>query len=258
MRERLAPIVVTALLIALWEGLVRALEVDPFVLPAPSAIAAALAIKGESLMVAFLYTLKVTWIALGLALGSGVVLAFAIHRSRLAEAAILPFAVMLQVTPIVAIAPIILIWTGVEEPARALVIIAWIVAFFPVLSGLLSALKAIDPALRDLFRLYGAGPWARLWRLELPACLPALVSSLKVASGLALIGAVVAEFAAGAGTSQGLAWRLIEAGNRLEVDTMFACLVLLSAMGLAQYALLAALERAVLRRRGLLRQRPQG
>jgi len=253
MLERLAPTLVTVLLIAFWEGLVRVWHVDPFVLPAPSAIAAALAAKGDSLVDAFLYTLRVTWIALALALASGVGLAFLIHRSRLAEAAILPIAVVLQVTPIVAIAPVILIWTGVEEPARALVIIAWIVAFFPVLSGLLSALNAIDPTLRDLFRLYGAGPWARLWRLELPAALPALLSSLKVASGLALIGAVVAEFAAGSGTSQGLAWRLIEAVLRLEVDTMFSCLVLLSAMGLVQYALLGWVERTVLRRRGLLR-----
>lgn len=253
MLERLAPVLVTVLLIFLWEGLVHLLDVDPFVLPAPSAILAALAAKGDSLLQAFLYTLRVTWIALGLALLSGVGLAFLIHRSRLAEAAILPIAVVLQVTPIVAIAPVILIWTGVEEPARALVIIAWIVAFFPVLSGLLSALHTIDPALRDLFRLYGAGPWDTLWRLELPAALPALLSSLKVASGLALIGAVVAEFAAGSGTSQGLAWRLIEAGLRLEVDTMFACLVLLSGMGLAQYALLGWVERLVLRRRGLLR-----
>lgn len=253
MLERLAPAFVTVLLVLLWEGLVHLLGVDPFVLPAPSAILAALAAKGDSLLDAFLYTLRVTWIALGLALASGVGLAFLIHRSRLAEAAFLPIAVVLQVTPIVAIAPVILIWTGVEEPERALVIIAWIVAFFPILSGLLSALHGIDPMLRDLFRLYGAGPWARLWRLELPACLPALLSSLKVAAGLALIGAVVAEFAAGSGTSQGLAWRLIEAGLRLEIDTMFACLVLLSAMGLAQYALLGWVERLVLRRRGLLR-----
>lgn len=253
MVERLAPLMVTALLILLWEALVHLLAVDRFVLPAPSAVATALAAKGPALVDAFLYTLRVTWIALGLALASGIGLAFLIHRSRLAEAAVLPIAVVLQVTPIVAIAPVILIWTGVEEPARALVIIAWIVAFFPVLSGLLSALKGIDPGLRDLFRLYNAGAWATFRRLELPATLPALVSGLKVASGLALIGAVVAEFAAGSGTSQGLAWRLIEAGNRLEVDTMFACLVLLSALGLAQYALLGWLERIVLRRRGLMR-----
>ncbi len=259
MLERLAPVAVTVALIALWEGLVRALAVDPFVLPAPSAIGAALVASAPSLLAALLHTLTITWIALALALPSGVGLAFLIHRSALAEAGILPIAVVLQATPVVAIAPIIIIWTGVDQPDRALVVIAWIVAFFPVLSTLLSALKAIDPALHDLFSLYGASGRARFVRLELPASLPALVSALKVASGLALIGAVVGEYAAGSGAAQGLAWRLIEAGNRLEIPTMFACLALLSALGLAQYALLGGLERWVLTRRGLAAsRRPAG
>lgn len=251
MSERFAPYAVIGALLALWESLVRALHVDPFLLPAPSAIVGALNQNWPTLRGAFVYTLEITWIALALALISGALFAFIIHRSRLAEAAILPVAVILQVTPVVAIAPIILIWTGVEEPARALIIIAWIVAFFPILSATLSGLKAIDPALKDLFQLYKANAWQSFWRLDLPGSLPALLSGLKIASGLALIGAVVAEFAAGSGTSQGLAWRLVEAGNRLEIPTMFACLVLLSTLGLAQYAALAGLEAWVLRQRGL-------
>jgi NitT/TauT family transport system permease protein len=236
-----------------WEAAVRLLNVDPFVLPAPSAVALSLAQNAGSLLEAAWATLKVTWTALGLAVVSGVGLALAVARSRLAAAGVLPLAIALQATPVVAIAPLILIWTGVEQPERALVIVAWICAFFPVLSTMLSGLAAVPPDLRDLFRLYKAGGWATFRRLELPACLPALVGGVKVAAGLALIGAVVAEFVVGSGGSQGLAWRLIEAQYRLDIPKLFACLMLLSVIGIAHYAALGWVEQRVLKARGVLR-----
>ena len=250
--KRAAPPLASLLaMLAFWEAAVHALAIKPYVLPAPSAILAALTGDWPRLWAAAAYTLKVMWLALAAALVSGVALAALVHRSRLAEAAVLPLMVVLQVTPVVAIAPLVVIWVGVDNPERALVILAWVVAFFPIASMTLSGLRAIDPALKDLFALYGATSVQRLVRLELPAVMPAILSGLKVASGLALIGAVVAEFAAGSGLSQGLAWRLLEAGNRFEVPTMFACLLLLALIGVLHYGAFSLLERAVLKRRGV-------
>lgn len=242
--------------ILLWEGLVRLLRISPFVLPSPSSVALALTHEAAALAAAAWVTVQVTWLALALAVASGTGLALAMHHSRLAEAAIRPFAVLLQVTPVVAIAPLVLIWSGVDRPHRALVLIAWIVALFPVLSGVGSALRAVDPSLRDLFRLYRAGRWQRLILLDLPASLPGLLGATKIAAGLALIGAIVGEFAAGSGQSQGLAWAMLEAQFRLDLPAMFACLVVLAALGMAHYALLDWLERVVLAARGLSRPPP--
>src|SRR6202030_497892 len=159
-----------------------------------------------------------------------------------------PYAVILQVTPVVAIAPLILIWIGYERIELALVLIAWIVAFFPILSNTTLGLRSADHNLIDLFRLYGASRWQILRRLQLPTALPYLLGAMKVSGGLALIGAVVAEFVAGSGTATGLAWRIIEAGNRLEIATMFAALALLAALGVAIFAALSGLEYLLLRR----------
>jgi NitT/TauT family transport system permease protein len=162
--------------------------------------------------------------------------------------ALFPYEVILQVTPVVAIAPLILIWVGFERISLALVIIAWIVAFFPILSGMTLGLRSADADLTDLFRLYGASRWQRILRLQIPGALPYLLSAMKISGGLALIGAVVAEFAAGSGTATGLAWRIVEAGNRLEIAKMFAALGLLSALGIANFYALTALEYAFLHR----------
>jgi NitT/TauT family transport system permease protein len=236
-----------------WEASVQGLNVNPFVLPAPSAILTALLENWPNLWPALQMTVKITWIALGLALISGALLAWVMHQNAWARASVEPLIVVLQVTPIVAIAPLVLVWSGVDAPLRALIVLAWIVALFPMLSSLQSALKSIDPGLLDLFRLSKATAWQRFWLLEVPACLPALLSGAKIAAGLALIGAIVGEFAAGSGQSQGLAWRLLEAQYRLEVPAMFACLFLLAAVGVAHHAALTWLEHRVLKRRGFNR-----
>lgn len=241
------PLMVAAGVIAAWELVVRLAHVPPFVLPAPSAIAHSLIADGPSLLVSALVTLRVTALAFLFALVSGLALAVAFARNRLIERALAPYAVILQVTPIVAIAPLILIWLR-DDVELALVILAWIVAFFPILSSATVGLRSADPNLRDLFSLYGANGWQRLLRLELPSALPYLLAGMKVAAGLALIGAVVAEFAAGSGDAAGLAWRIVEAGNRLQIARMFAALVLLSAMGTALYFGLSWLEHRLLRR----------
>ncbi len=172
-----------------------------------------------------------------------------IASSRWARAAILPWAVVLQVTPIVAIAPLIIVWVG--DPFASLVVCATVVAFFPVFSNTATGLAAAPPELLDLFRLQGAGRWQTLLLLRVPAALPYFLAGLRVSGGLALVGAVVAEFVAGSGGfASGLAYRILEAGYRLQIPRMFAALVLLAVSGIAINAGLGAFERAMLRRWG--------
>ena len=252
--KRFGPWIVTALLILLWEAGVRLSGVSEFVIVAPSRILPQMISDAALLTSGSWFTLKIMWMALLLAILSGITIGFAIHRSRLAEAALMPLSIMLQVTPVMAIAPIILVWTGVEKPERALVLIAWIVAFFPMLTATLTGLRTVPNELRDLFTLYRAPPLTRLFRLELAHALPGLIGGVKVASGLALIGAVVAEFCVSSGTSSGLAWTLIQATKTLEMPRAFTCLVLLTLIGLAHYGIWSVIEARVLKARGLDRR----
>ena len=233
-------------LAAIWEWGVRATGVSPVILPPPSAIAARLASEGPALATAALSTASVALQALAIAAALGLALALALNFSPLLERAVAPIAVTAQVTPVVAIAPLVVIWVGLAHAERAILILAVIVAFFPVFSSALTGLKAADPDLERLFSLYRASRWARLTRLRLPAAAPYILAGFKIAGGLALIGAVVAEFVAGTGAARGLAWVILEAGNRLQTATMFAALFALAALGVALHAALSAIERAVL------------
>jgi len=242
------PLLLGLALLALWEWIVLVRQIPPYVLPAPSAIVRAFLENFASLMASMLATLSVTAQAFFAALIAGVATAILFSQSRVAEKALYPYAVILQVTPVVAIAPLILIWVGFDHINVALVLIAALVAFFPILSNTTLGLKSADANLLELMRLYGATRWQILWRLQLPTALPFLLGGCRIAGGLALIGAVVAEFVAGSGTATGLAWRIIEAGNRLEIATMFAALGLLALLGVAIFAGLSLLEYLLLRR----------
>lgn len=244
----LLPLILGLALLGLWEWIVAVRHIPPYVLPAPSAIARALAENFSSLMISALATLTVTLEGFAAALIAGVGLAIAFSQSRTVERALYPYAVVLQVTPVVAIAPLILIWVGFEHINVALALIAALVAFFPILSNTTLGLRSADFNLVDLMRLYGAGRWQILWRLRLPSALPYLLGAMKIAGGLSLIGAVVAEFVAGSGTATGLAWRIVEAGNRLQIATMFAALLLLALLGIGLFAGFSLLEWALLRR----------
>jgi NitT/TauT family transport system permease protein len=168
-------------------------------------------------------------------------------QSRWLEKSLLPYAVVLQVTPVVAIAPLIIIWVG--DIDLSLLICAWIVAFFPILSNTILGLNSADHNLVDLFQLYGASRWQTLWRLRLPAALPYFLAGLKISGGLALIGAVVAEFVAGTGgNASGLAYRILEAGYQLKIPRMFAALFLISASGVAIFIVTSAISYFALRR----------
>ena len=242
------PLLLAALLLGAWQWAVAHWQVPPYVLPAPSAIAKAFADNFASLTAALFSTLTVTVEAFVSACVLGVATAILFAQSRLLERTLYPYAVILQVTPVVAIAPLILIWVGFERINLALVIVATLVAFFPILAGATLGLKSADFNLIDLARLYGASGAQILWRIRLPTALPYLLSGMKTAGGLALIGAVVAEFVAGSGTATGLAWRIVESGNRLEIPTLFAALALLAFTGVLIFASLSLLEWLLLRR----------
>lgn len=244
----LPPLALTGVLLAAWEAACRWLHLPAYLLPPPSAVGLALVERAPVLAGSAAATFWMAFQALMAAfvIGGGLALAVSLHRS--AEQAVRPLAVALQVTPVVAIAPLVLIWAGLDHADRAVVALAATVAFFPLFSGVLTGLKSADPDLERLFDLYGASPAQRLVRLRIPAALPFVLEGLRVAAGLSVIGAVVAEFVSGSGATQGLAWRLLEAGNRLRTADMLAALVCLMAMGLALNALVGAMERAARRR----------
>lgn len=243
----LAPMALLGLLLAGWEIACRALHTPAYFLPPPSAIAVALAADWPSLLASAWNTLAMALAALVAASLVAQAVALAVALSPALERAVRPLAVVLQVTPVVAIAPLVLIWAGLDHPGRAIVGLAAVVAFFPIFSGAVTGLKSADPDLERLFDLYGATRLQRLTRLRLPSAVPFLLEGHKVAAGLAVIGAVVAEFVAGSGGAQGLAWRILEAGNRLQTAKMFAALVVLGVLGAALHAILDAAERAGLR-----------
>jgi len=245
--SRLAPLVLVALLLAAWEVACRAMQVPAYFLPPPSAVAVALRDHFPVLLAATWNTLSVALVALAIASLIAQGLAFLTALSPILDRAIRPLASVVQVTPVVALAPLVLIWAGLDHPQNALVVLAVLVAFFPIFSGAAAGLRSADPDLERLFTLYGAGRWHRVTRLRLPSAVPFLLEGHKVGAGLALIGAVVAEFAAGSGKVQGLAWQILDAGNKLQTARMIAALVVLGAMGVALHALLEAVERAGLK-----------
>jgi NitT/TauT family transport system permease protein len=243
----IAPVVLIGLLLGGWEFACRARHVPAYFLPPPSAIWAALASDWPILLRSAWNTLAMALAALAVASLVAQAVALLVGLSPILERAVRPLAVVLQVTPVVAIAPLVLIWAGLDHPERAIVGLAAVVAFFPIFSGAVTGLKAADPDLERLFDLYGATRLQRLARLRLPSAVPFLLEGHKVAAGLAVIGAVVAEFVAGSGGAQGLAWRILEAGNRLQTAKMFAALVVLGILGAVLHAMLGAAERAGLR-----------
>jgi NitT/TauT family transport system permease protein len=240
------PILVFLAMLAAWETYVRLRDVPSYILPSPSLVLATLVTDRGILLPALLVTLKTTFGALAAAVLGGVGLAILFAQWKWVERSFLPLAIVLQVTPIVAIAPLLLIY--LDAPAAVLVC-AFLVAFFPILSNTALGIASADRNLIDLFKLYRATRWQTLIYLRLPAALPYFLGGLRIGGGLALIGAIVAELAAGnAGKGAGLAFRIAEAGYRLNIPRMFAALVLLSAAGIAIYAALSALSFLLLAR----------
>lgn len=240
------PVAIGVLALGTWEALVRLRGIEPYVLPSPSLIAQTLWADRESLFAALLITLKTMTLALVMAVVGGVALAVLFSLSRILEISLFPYAIILQVTPLIALAPLINVWLY-EQVWLVLLLCAWIVAFFPILSNTVVGLKSVDPNHRDLFRLYGATAWQRLRYLMAPTALPYFFAGLKIAGNLSLVGAIVAEFAVGAsGEQTGLASTILESGFRLEIPRMFAALTLISVVGITVYFLIHTLSQWVL------------
>ncbi len=243
----LAPIAVGILVLGLWEFAVRWNEVPSYVLPGPLLVGQTLIADWGTLSASLWITLRITFMALAAAVVVGVALAVLFTQSKWLEMALLPYAVILQVTPIVAIAPLIIIWAG--DINLSLLICAWIVAFFPILSNTILGLNSADHNLINFFQLHGATRWQTLRYLKLPAALPYFLAGLKISGGLALIGAVVAEFVAGTGGSEsGLAYRILEAGYQLKIPRVFAALLMISLSGIAIFLATSLLSHLLLRR----------
>lgn len=231
-----APLLVAALFLLAWEAYAHLSEAPEYLLPAPSAIAATLQSEWATLGPAWLVTVRTTAIALAAAVVGGVLLAVLFSLSPAVEMSLFPYAVVLQVTPLVAVAPLLMIWVGVERTWLVLILCAWIVAFFPILANTTVGLRSADPGLRDLFDLYGATRWQRLRLLLTPTALPYFLAGLRTAVNLSLVGTVVGEFVTGAsGAQSGLAAAIFEGTYRLDTPLMFAALGLISLTGVACY-----------------------
>jgi NitT/TauT family transport system permease protein len=240
------PVVILAATVAVWEAFVRLRGIPPYILPAPSLVLQTLIQDWAVLFASLLTTLLTTLEGFAAAAVGGIALALLFSRSKWLEYSLLPYAVILQVTPVIAIAPLLLIYLPQHA---AVVACAWIVAFFPVLANTTLGLKSVDRNLTGLFQLYGASRTQTLRYLKLPSALPYILGGLRIAGGLSLIGAVVAEIAAGsAGAGSGLAYRIAESGYRLNIPRMFAALLLLSVAGIVIYMVLSLVSYLVLRR----------
>jgi len=242
-----APLMVGFGFLVLWHMLVVINNIPPYIVPGPLLVLQTLAQEWQALFASLLITLQVTASALLLAVVLGSLLSVLFVQSRLLESALLPYAVVLQVTPLVAIAPLIIIW--VNEPFEALVICAAVASIFPVIANTTVGLRSVDTGLLDLFRLYKASRAQVLWRLRIPSAAPFFFAGLRVATALALIGAVVAEFVAGTGgTRSGLAYQILQAGLQLRIPRLFAALFLITATGIILFLTVSALSRLALRR----------
>ena len=236
------PALVAVILLGLWQWLVVAFEIPPFLVPSPVRVAQVMVTDAGLVFGALYVTLKITLLAFVCSTVLGVLIAFTFVQSRLIETALFPYAVLLQVTPIVAIAPLIIIWF--KDPTLSLVICATIVALFPMIANTTLGLRSVNPGLMSYFKLNRATRWQTLIRLRIPSALPYFFGGLRISSGLALIGAVVAEFVAGTGgTGTGLAYQILQAGYQLNIPRMFAALVLITVTGVLLFMVMAVLSK---------------
>lgn len=236
--EIIAPIIVGIIFLGSWELIVKIRQIPPYILPSPSLIAQTLVSEWHGLFPALLITLKMTIIAFITAIISGVSIAILFTQSKWIEKSFYPYAVILQTTPLIAIAPLIIIWFQ-DNTFGALVLCAWIVAFFPIVSNTTLGLNSVDKNLVNLFKLYKANRWQTLINLSIPSALPYFLGGLKISGGLALIGTIAAEFVSGTGGAKsGLAYQMLMASYNLQIPKMFAALFLISLTGVSIFLIL--------------------
>ena len=244
----ISPLIALVIIFIIWEFLVNILSVPLYILPGPSDIFLSLINNLNELLLATLNTLKITLVAFIIATILAISLAVTFSLSKILEISLYPITVIFQVTPVVAVAPLILIWVGLDNAETAIIILSVIVAFFPVLANTNLGFHSVDKNLKEMFIINKASKWQVLTKLNLPFATPYILTGMKTSIGLALIGAVVAEFVAGTGTSTGLSWIIIESGNRLDIAKLFSALVLLVLLGVFLFLLMSSIEYNILRR----------
>ncbi len=247
MKRVLPPLVTFVLFLAIWEGAVRAFEIKEYMLPPPSAVAKAFVGDFGALGRAFVTTATATLAGFGLGIVLGVSTGVVLASSRLLERAVYPYVVLLQTVPIIAIAPMLNIWVG--PGLRASTLSALIVSVFPIIANTITGVRSVDPALRDLFKLYGAGPVQTLVKLALPSALPNIFTGVRIAAGLSVIGAIVGEFVAGFNDdAAGLGIKILVANKQLRTDVAFAAVGMASALGLLMFVAVGATATRLTRR----------
>ncbi len=245
--EVIAPISIGVIFLSIWELTVKIMETPPYILPSPSLIIRTLIIERNTLFPALLITLQITLIAFATAIISGVLIAILFSQSKWIERSFYPYAVILQTTPLIAIAPLIIIWFK-DNTFAALILCAWIVAFFPIVSNTTLGLNSVDKNLVNLFKLYKANRWQTLINLSLPSALPYFLGGLKISVGLALIGAIAAEFVSGTGGAKsGLAYQMLMASYNLQIPKMFAALLLISLTGVTLFMIVSYISYLLLK-----------
>ncbi|NES06909.1 MAG: ABC transporter permease [Okeania sp. SIO2F4] len=243
----IAPIILGIIVLLTWEISVRVMNIPPYLLPGPILVVKTMIEEWNSLFTSLLITIKITVVALAVAVVSGVLISMLFAQNKLIERSLFPYAVILQTTPIVAIAPLIIIWLR-DNTFAALILCAWIVAFFPIISNTTLGLNSVDKNLSDMFKLYGASRWQTLIYLRFPSALPYFLGGLRISGGLALIGAVVAEFVAGTGGARsGIAYQILMSSYNLQIPRMFAALFLTTGLGIAIFVLFTVLSDFLLR-----------
>ena len=243
-----SPIVALIIIFIIWEFLVNLFSIQLYILPAPTDIFLSLDDNLSELLLATLNTLKITLFAFLIATLIAIGLAIIFSLSKILEISLYPITVIFQVTPVVAIAPLIIIWVGLDNAEIAILILSVIVAFFPVLANTNLGFRSVDKNLKELFLINRASKWQTLTKLNLPYATPYILTGMKTSIGLALIGTVVAEFVAGTGSSAGLSWIIIESGNRLDIAKLFSALLLLVLSGIFLFLLMSTIEYSILRR----------
>jgi len=244
-RKILYPALVAVVVFLLWQGWVSYFKIPQFLVPSPVVMLQSLWTNLGSLMMSLLFTLKITLISFLLSIVIGAAVAFVLVQNRFVETALFPYIVFLQVTPIVAIAPLIIIW--VKDTTLSLVVCSTLMAVFPIISNTTQGLRSVSPGLLSYFQLSHASRLQILVRLRIPSALPYFFGALRISSGLSLIGAVVAEFVAGTGgNNTGLAYQILQAGYQLDIPLMFAALLLISLTGIALFGVMSWISRRVL------------
>ena len=242
----LGPIAAFVLFISLWQAIPTLLDIKPFILPKPTDVVNAAIKDWDLLWPAMQITVVEAVIGFILSAVIGIGVSILLASSRIIEISLYPYAVILQTIPVIAVAPIVVIWFG--SGFNSIVIISFLIGFFPIVSNTLMGLNSVDKNMGDLFQLYNASKWQTMWKLRIPAAMPYMMSGLKVSCTLSIIGAITGEYIAGIGGGKGgLGYAITVAAVQLKTPYLFACAIAGAIFGIVFYLLVSFISRLVLK-----------